>query len=102
MGAGAVCISCHNSRNGGYNGNAVTGATPTAYLHEDSDPIGSNPASASATASIWARRSPRTLGGPHDAAQGDVFEGHNAYFLGDQTPMISRTPRSKTPASAAT
>jgi hypothetical protein len=88
MGAGAVCISCHNSRNGGYNLNAATQATTTAYLHEDSDPIGSNPASASATVALGTTKF-STLGGPHDAAQGDVFEGHNAYFLGNQTPMIS-------------
>jgi hypothetical protein len=88
MGAGAVCISCHNSRNGGYNPNAATNATTTAYLHEDSDPIGSNPASASATAALGTTHF-TTLGGPHESNQGDVFAGHNAYFLADQTPIIS-------------
>jgi formate-dependent nitrite reductase cytochrome c552 subunit len=88
MGAGAVCIACHNSRNGGYNPNASTNAESAAYLHEDSDPIGANPASASAALAQGTTKF-STLGGPHEANQGDVFEGHNAYFLNDQTPIIS-------------
>jgi hypothetical protein len=93
VGAGAVCISCHNSRNGAYNASAVDNSTTTAYLHEDTDWIGSNPSSSNAA--LVAANYPSlgtkfgSLGGPHEANQGDVFEGHNAYFLGDQTPVIS-------------
>ncbi len=93
MGAGAVCIVCHNSRNGAYAADPATNATSLAYLHEDSDPIGSNPAAsnpvlASASyAGLGATFS--SLGAPHEANQGDVFEGRNAYFLDNQTPMLS-------------
>ena len=92
MGAGAVCITCHNSRDGAYNINA-SGVTATAYLHEDSDWIGSNPG-ASNTALAAANYAGlgagfKSLGTPHEANQGDVFEGRNAYFLGDQTPVLS-------------
>lgn len=71
MGKGAICLTCHNSRNGSQNNsNSLT------YLHEDTETYnGGNPTSFSA---------------PHQADQGDVFEGHNAYFLGSQTPMLSR------------
>ena len=82
MGAGAVCIVCHNSRNGAYGADPTTNATATAYLHEDTDPIGSNPTAGLGQASF-------SMGAPHEANQGDVFEGRNAYFLGNQTPMIS-------------
>jgi hypothetical protein len=70
MGAGAACLSCHNSRNG------TTSASSTAtFLHEDSASGGVAPTSYSA---------------PHLADQGDVFEGHNAYFMGDNMPMVSK------------
>jgi hypothetical protein len=92
-GSGAICITCHNSRNGAYNASPATNATTTAYLHEDSDWIGSNPGSSNAAlvargyAGLGAAFS--SLGGPHEADQGDVFTGHNAYFLTDQTPVFS-------------
>jgi hypothetical protein len=71
MGKGAVCLTCHNSRNG-----AQTGSDALTYLHEDGETYnGGNPTGYSA---------------PHEAAQGDVFEGHNAYFLGANTPMLSK------------
>jgi hypothetical protein len=96
MGAGAVCISCHNSRNGGYvtQAESTAGGTVTnvAYLHEDTDWIGSNPGSSNtALGATYASLGTKftSLGGPHEANQGDVFEGHNAYFLGDQTPVLS-------------
>jgi hypothetical protein len=93
MGSGAVCITCHNSRNGAYNVNPITNATTTAYLHEDSDWIGSNPGSSNPA--LVAANYPnlgasfKSLGGPHEANQGDVFVGRNAYFLTNQTPVIS-------------
>jgi hypothetical protein len=59
VGKGALCITCHNSRNGG--------AGATATLHEDGDPnFGLGLAAYSA---------------PHEACQGDVLMGHNAYYF---------------------
>jgi hypothetical protein len=58
VGKGALCITCHNSRNGG------SGATAT--LHEDGDPnFGALTA----------------YSGPHEACQGDVLMGRNAYYF---------------------
>ncbi len=59
VGRGALCITCHNSRNGG--------SGTTAGLHEDGDPI-------FGTFTSYAS--------PHEAAQGDVLMGRNAYFFG--------------------
>jgi hypothetical protein len=72
FGAGALCVVCHNSRNG-----AQTGSTTATYLHEDGETYnGGNPTGYSA---------------PHQAAQGDVFAGRNAYFLGaGAQPMLSK------------
>jgi hypothetical protein len=71
MGKGALCLTCHNSRNG-----AQTGSDTLTYLHEDGEPYnGGNPTGYSA---------------PHQADQGDVFTGHNAYFLGASMPMTSK------------
>ena len=71
MGKGAVCITCHNSRNA-----TITGSSTFTYLHEDGETYNSgNPTSYSA---------------PHQADQGDVFVGHNAYFMGANMPMLSR------------
>lgn len=70
MGKGALCVSCHNSRNG------TTSASDTAtFLHEDAQSGGVAPVSYSA---------------PHLADQGDVFEGRNAYFMGGSLPMNSK------------
>lgn len=68
VGKGAICMSCHNTRNGI---NRVKNADGTVvedvpFLHEDSDPVGSVLTSYSA---------------PHRPAQADVFMGHNAYFV---------------------
>jgi len=70
IGKGALCISCHNSRNG-----LQPGSDTATYLHEDVETYnGGNPTGYSA---------------PHEACQGDVFAGRNAYFLGGDTPMTS-------------
>ncbi len=64
MGAGALCIMCHNTRNGWVGGEA--------RLHEDDD------------------LDPSEYRGPHQAAQADVFIGRNAYFMGTAgTPHLS-------------
>jgi len=65
VGKGALCIVCHESRNG----EPVAGAgNPT--LHEDGDP-NFDPNFAKVT----------SYAGAHDAAQGDVLMGRNAYFV---------------------
>ena len=75
VGKGALCITCHNSRNGAQ---AAPSGTPVklTYLHEDGQTYnGGNPTGFSA---------------PHQACQGDVFAGRNAYFMGNTLPQISR------------
>ncbi|MGC4000904.1 MAG: carboxypeptidase regulatory-like domain-containing protein [Anaeromyxobacter sp.] len=62
VGKGALCIACHNSRQG------INGGKP--YLHEDGDVKFGTLAS---------------YGAPHEAAQGDVLMGRNAYWLGAAT-----------------
>jgi ribosomal protein L31 len=66
VGRGALCITCHNSRNGEF----VSGAgNPT--LHEDGD-------------ANWGTQVSSTVNGynsPHEAAQGDVLMGRNAYYV---------------------
>ncbi|HET7826272.1 MAG TPA: cytochrome c3 family protein, partial [Anaeromyxobacter sp.] len=71
MGKGALCLTCHNSRNG-----AQTGSDALTWLHEDGEPYNAG--------------NPTGYSAPHQAAQGDVFTGHNAYFLGASLPMLSK------------
>lgn len=61
MGKGAMCITCHNSRNG-----EATAGSGVVNLHEDGDAAFGTLAAFSA---------------PHEACQGDVFMGRNAYFV---------------------
>ena len=71
VGRGAVCITCHNSRNG----EPVSGAgNPT--LHEDGD-------SNFGTFGAGVLTGAGAYKAPHDAAQGDVLMGRNAYFFGN-------------------
>ncbi len=70
VGKGALCMTCHNSRDG-----LQSNSTTKTYLHEDTESYnGGNPADYSA---------------PHQACQSDVFTGHNAYFMGGQLPATS-------------
>jgi formate-dependent nitrite reductase cytochrome c552 subunit len=71
MGKGALCLTCHNSRNG-----AQTGSDALTYLHEDGEPYNAG--------------NPTGFSAPHQADQGDVFTGHNAYFMGANMPMTSK------------
>jgi len=71
MGKGALCLTCHNSRNG-----AQTGSDTLTYLHEDGE--------------LYNAGNPTGYSAPHQADQGDVFTGHNAYFLGANLPMTSK------------
>jgi len=59
VGRGAICFVCHNSRNGG--------SGTDAFLHQDGDPVFGFLTSYS---------------GPHEANQGDMLLGYNAYFVG--------------------
>ncbi|OGW34726.1 MAG: hypothetical protein A2010_11990 [Nitrospirae bacterium GWD2_57_9] len=71
VGRGAICIVCHNSRNGVSEGDA--------FLHEDGDPVFGTLTAYNA---------------PHASCQGDVLMGHNAYFVGSGT---YRSPHSLIP-----
>jgi len=75
MGTGAICFTCHNSRNA-----ARTGSTTLTYLHEDGETY--NPGTGIGN--------PTGYSAPHQAAQGDVVAGRNAYFMGSSLPMVSK------------
>ena len=77
FGKGALCVTCHNSRNG-----AQTSSSTRTYLHEDDTPA-SNGGS-------YNSGNPTSFSAPHTAAQGDVVAGRNAWFMGTSLPMISR------------
>ncbi|HEY4716914.1 MAG TPA: carboxypeptidase regulatory-like domain-containing protein [bacterium] len=84
MGSGALCMMCHNTRNGvePTSGTwANCNPAGNTYLHEDNDPCGDH-ASGPAT----------QYSAPHAyAAQSDVFVGRNAYFMGTAgTPHLSK------------
>jgi hypothetical protein len=76
-GKGALCVTCHNTRNG-----AQTGSSTATYLHEDTETYNDNNADG--------RGDPTGYSAPHTAAQGDVVAGRNAYFMGSSLPMISK------------
>mgnify|MGYP000086932311 CR=1 FL=1 len=75
MGAGAICIMCHNTRNGiKPTSGTWADCNPygNTYLHEDDDPCGDH-----------SDGPPTMFAAPHYyAAQGDVLSGRNAYFMG--------------------
>ncbi|MBJ6726927.1 carboxypeptidase-like regulatory domain-containing protein [Geomesophilobacter sediminis] len=70
VGKGALCIACHNSRQGYSSG---------PYLHEDGD---------------FKFGTLASYGAPHEACQGDVLMGRNAYWMGT-TRYNSAQTRSK-------
>jgi hypothetical protein len=65
MGAGAICITCHNSRNGEHTDVLTQSANASGVL----SPV----ANQAAPLTGFGR-------GPHTASQGDVYFGFNAYF----------------------
>jgi formate-dependent nitrite reductase cytochrome c552 subunit len=65
-GTGAVCFVCHNSRNGA-RGDQFNGV----YTNND---LPGTPAPVTA------------IGAPHEASQGDVVAGKNAFFVGKSSP----------------
>jgi hypothetical protein len=76
VGRGAVCITCHNSRNGE---RTSGGGNPT--LHEDGDTnFGTNTAYTTVSVGPYAGEHV-AYAAPHEAAQGDVLMGRNAYFV---------------------
>ncbi len=84
MGKGAICMACHNSRNGvacdaahapGPNGVCLTGSVqsgPT-FLHEDEDAVAKT-----------------YLDTPHDNTQAEVLLGRDAFFMAGTLPMLSK------------
>jgi Carboxypeptidase regulatory-like domain/Doubled CXXCH motif (Paired_CXXCH_1) len=70
-GKGALCATCHNSRNG-----AQSGSQTLTYLHE--------------TGETYNAGNPTGYSAPHQADQSDVFFGRNAYFMAGRLPMVSR------------
>ena len=88
VGKGALCITCHNSRNG----ERVSGAG-NATLHEDGDPNFGLTLNAATTGTIPLITA---YTAPHEACQGDVLMGHNAYFFSgpeDTTPNFVKVPQ---------
>lgn len=77
VGKGALCITCHNSRNG-EGGGAPAG---TVNLHEDGNAFFGTLTSYSA---------------PHEACQGDVLMGRNAYFVQGVRSAHSNIPNTCT------
>ncbi|HEY6909339.1 MAG TPA: hypothetical protein VI356_08220 [Myxococcales bacterium] len=65
VGTGAVCFVCHNSRNGA-RGDQLNGT------YYSSDLPGAKPAT--------------SIGAPHEASQGDVVAGRNAFFVSPSNP----------------
>ena len=78
VGKGALCIVCHNSRNG-----EATSGSGVVALHEDSD-------------TTFGDGMLTKYDAPHEADQGDVMMGRNAYFFGDGE-VGSRSPHSFIP-----
>jgi predicted CXXCH cytochrome family protein len=70
-GKGALCVTCHNSRNGLQNGSSTA-----TYLHE--------------TGETYNAGNPTGFSAPHQADQSDVFFGRNAYFMSGRLPLVSR------------
>jgi hypothetical protein len=77
VGRGAQCITCHNSRNGE---RTSGGGNPT--LHEDGDAnFGTNTGYTVVAAGLPNEGEHAAYNAPHEAAQGDVLMGRNAYFI---------------------
>ncbi|HEY4744755.1 MAG TPA: multiheme c-type cytochrome, partial [Desulfuromonadaceae bacterium] len=69
VGKGALCITCHNSRTGMITAAPYSSTAPGYNLHEDG--------------TTWAAfATPTSYSAPHEACQGDVLMGRNAYWLG--------------------
>ncbi len=77
-GKGALCATCHNTRNGAQ---ASPNQNTKTYLHEDLETYTGDPAGSG---------NPISFSAPHTASQADVVAGRNAYFMGASLPMISR------------
>lgn len=76
VGRGAQCITCHNSRNG-----EKTSGDGNPTLHEDGDVnFGTYTAYTTVTVGPFPGEH-YAYAAPHEAAQGDVLMGRNAYFV---------------------
>ncbi len=95
FGKGAICVVCHNVRDGqqclstptatGYCANASDTAT---FLHEDGYE-GMVYASKAVSSDITGTYT-TSASSPHDNPAGSVFAGRNAYFMGNSLPMMSK------------
>ena|GEM_PF-2175284 len=90
FGKGAVCVACHNIRNGiqcasapTSTGACVSGlsASGATFLHEDAATNGSTGGASDPDA---------YLDSMHDASQADVLSGRNFFFMGSSLPMLSK------------
>jgi hypothetical protein len=94
FGKGAVCVACHNIRNGIQcasaptstgacgNGGALS-ATGATFLHEDSNTNGRTGVGNASDPDAY-------LDTMHDASQADVLSGRNFFFMGNSLPMLSK------------
>jgi len=82
VGKGALCMACHNNRNGIQcasaptgTGACVSGLSPIGktFLHEDNDAY-----------------APTALDSMHDASQTEVLMGRDFFFMGNSLPMLSK------------
>ena len=79
MGAGAVCATCHNSRNGEHT-DVVTDVTQSVYT-----PLADGGAAWTSTG-VMVPGPLATFTTPHAAAQADMYFGFNAYFTARNNP----------------
>lgn len=81
VGRGAMCMTCHNSRNGWSSNDPDAAVQGILGLHEDGDKVW-DPANQTAPPASGAPQYNLTYGAPHQACQTDVFMGRNAWFIG--------------------
>ncbi|MDA8099030.1 MAG: carboxypeptidase-like regulatory domain-containing protein [Nitrospiraceae bacterium] len=87
FGKGAMCASCHNTRNGTISNNADFVGLSMAILHEDAD--AAHPTSMPKTDGTFSNNF--SVGTPHAPTQTDIYAGRNAFFMGyGNLPMLSK------------
>jgi formate-dependent nitrite reductase cytochrome c552 subunit len=92
FGKGAVCVACHNSRNGIQCASAPTStgscasglsASGATFLHEDSNTNGRTGVGNASDPDAY-------LDSMHDASQAEVLAGRDFFFMGNSLPMLSK------------
>lgn len=89
VGRGAMCMVCHNSRNGWSSNDPDAAVQGRLGLHEDGDKVW-DPAYQAYSSASGAPYN-LTYGAPHQAAQTDVFMGRNAWFIGSNALRASHS-----------